>query len=119
MSHELRRRYRFEAAHYLPEAPAGHRCRRVHGHSYRVEVAIVGEVDEQRGWVVDFAEIDEVLTPLIKELDHRLLNEIDGLENPTSELLASWLFQRVVRDLPGIRAISISETADSKVIFRP
>ncbi len=84
---ELRRSYHFEAAHHLPRTSVSHRCHRRHGHSYEVELRLVGPLDETAGWVLDFAEIDSAFAPVRDELDHRLLNDIDGLANPTSELL--------------------------------
>lgn len=114
----LERSYRFEGAHFLPKVPPGHKCARMHGHSYRIEIVIEGPVDPERGWVVDFAEIDEHVQPLIKQLDHQVLNEIDGLDNPTSELLAGWLWQRVAAQLPGLREVVVSETASSRCIYR-
>jgi 6-pyruvoyltetrahydropterin/6-carboxytetrahydropterin synthase len=94
MAMRLERSYRFEAAHSLPRVPPGHKCARMHGHSYQIEVAIEGEVDAERGWVMDFADIDERVAPLVRQLDHQVLNEIEGLTNPTSELLAQWLWHR-------------------------
>ena len=88
------RSYRFESAHFLPKVPEGHRCRNLHGHNYRVEVAIGGEVDA-RGFVKDFAEVDAVMTPLVAQLDHKLLNEVPGLDNPTAEIIARWFLERV------------------------
>jgi 6-pyruvoyltetrahydropterin/6-carboxytetrahydropterin synthase len=115
---ELRRSYGFEAAHYLPQAPDGHPCRRVHGHSYEVEIQVVGEVDEPAGWVIDFAEIDNVFEPVRELLDHRLLNDLEGLENPTSELLARWIWQRMGSALPGLAAVAVRETPHSTCIYR-
>src|SRR6266436_3354152 len=88
------RTYRFESAHYLPLLPEGHKCKNVHGHNYRMEVVVSGVLDA-RGFVMDFAEIDAEIMPLIKKVDHRLLNEVEGLENPTAEIIANWFFQRV------------------------
>ena len=102
MRTRLERSYRFEAAHFLPKVPAGHKCARMHGHSYLIEVVIEGEVDPDRGWVMDFADIDEHVMPLVKTLDHHVLNEIDGLANPTSELLAIWCWQRIAPSLPAL-----------------
>jgi 6-pyruvoyltetrahydropterin/6-carboxytetrahydropterin synthase len=107
---ELCRKYSFAAAHHLPRAPEGHKCRRLHGHSYEVEVAVRGEVDPDSGWLVDYGAIDSVARPVIAELDHRTLNEIPGLENATSELLCDWLWQRLRRRLPGLHRISVAET---------
>lgn len=118
MSFELGRSYRFEAAHWLPGAPIGHRCRELHGHSYEVEVALRGALDAERGWVVDFAAIDAVLDPLIACLDHSCLNEVEGLENPTSEILAAWLFERAARGLEGLCAVTVRETPGSRATYR-
>ena len=86
--------YTFEAAHRLPMVPDTHKCSRMHGHNYRVIVSIDGPLDE-RGFVVDYAELDEVVQPLINRLDHRCLNDIDGLSNPTAEIIAGWLKERI------------------------
>ncbi len=117
MRAQLERSYRFEAAHFLPKVPPGHKCARVHGHSYQIQVVIEGEVDAERGWVIDFADIDEHATPLVKQLDHQLLNEIEGLANPTSELLAAWWWQKLAGRLPGLREIVVSETPTSRCRF--
>jgi 6-pyruvoyltetrahydropterin/6-carboxytetrahydropterin synthase len=90
----IARTYRFEAAHHLPLLPAGHKCKNMHGHNYRVEIVVQGSVDA-RGFVKDFAEIDAEVHPLIKKIDHRVLNDVEGLENPTAELIAAWFFERV------------------------
>ncbi len=118
MRTRLERSYRFEAAHYLPKVPPGHKCARMHGHSYQIEVVIEGEVDPERGWVMDFADIDERAMPLVRELDHHVLNEIDGLANPTSELLAAWWWQRLAPALAGLAEIAVSETASSRCVYR-
>lgn len=89
------REFGFEAAHRLPHVPEGHKCARLHGHSFRVEVHVAGPVDPELGWVVDFAEIKDAFAPLHDALDHRYLNEIEGLENPTSENLAVWIWDRL------------------------
>ena len=94
MGTRIGRTYRFESAHYLPLVPEGHKCRNLHGHNYRVEIVVRGKLDK-RGFVKDFAEIDAEIMPLIKSLDHRLLNEVEGLENPTAEIIASWFFCRI------------------------
>ena len=117
MRTRLQRCYRFEAAHFLPKVPPGHKCARMHGHSYQIELTIEGEVDPERGWLMDFAEIDEYATPLVRQLDHQLLNEIDGLANPTSELLAAWWWQHLAQ-LPGLVEVVVSETPTSRCIYR-
>jgi 6-pyruvoyltetrahydropterin/6-carboxytetrahydropterin synthase len=101
------RTYRFESAHHLPLLPEGHRCRNLHGHNYRIEVVVSGKLDP-RGFVMDFAEMDAEIMPMIKEVDHRLLNEIEGLENPTAEIIASWFFQRI----KGCESVRVYENDD-------
>jgi 6-pyruvoyltetrahydropterin/6-carboxytetrahydropterin synthase len=101
------RTYRFEAAHRLPFVPEGHKCRNLHGHSYRVNVIIRGPIDE-RGFVEDFAELDSAVTPLIARLDHCLLNDVSGLENPTAEIIAAWLFRRI----PNCESVRVYENDD-------
>src|SRR5262245_56863975 len=94
MGTRIGRTYRFESAHHLPHPPDGHKCKNLHGHNYRMEVVLRGTLDE-RGFVKDFAEIDIELMPLIKMVDHRLLNDVPGLENPTDEVIAAWFFARI------------------------
>jgi 6-pyruvoyltetrahydropterin/6-carboxytetrahydropterin synthase len=116
---ELSKDYTFEAAHRLPNAPPGHKCQRLHGHSYRVEVTIAGEVDERAGWLVDFADITAVVDPLLKrELDHRTLNDVPGLENPTAEVLCAWLWNRLRPGLPLLAAITVHETCAARCTYR-
>jgi 6-pyruvoyltetrahydropterin/6-carboxytetrahydropterin synthase len=118
MRTRLERSYRFEAAHFLPKVPAGHKCARMHGHSYAIDITIEGEIDPERGWVMDFSEIDEHVTPLVKQCDHQVLNELDGLNNPTSELLAVWFWRKLAATLPGLAEVVVSETPTSRCIYR-
>ncbi len=111
---ELVKDFRFEAAHYLPNVPEGHKCRRMHGHSFRGEVAIRGDVDPHTGWVLDFADLKRVIDPVVARLDHYLLNEIEGLENPTSERVAIWLWERLLPSLPQLFRITVEETCMSR-----
>jgi 6-pyruvoyltetrahydropterin/6-carboxytetrahydropterin synthase len=111
---ELVKDFRFEAAHWLPNVPEGHKCRRMHGHSFRGEVAVRGEIDPQTGWVIDFAELRRAVDPIVLRLDHYLLNEIEGLENPTAERLAVWIWQQVAPALPSLFRITIEETCTSR-----
>jgi 6-pyruvoyltetrahydropterin/6-carboxytetrahydropterin synthase len=90
----------FEAAHRLPNLPDGHKCKNLHGHNYRLEVSVEGPLDE-RGFVMDYAELEDIVDPIIKRVDHRFLNEIDGLENPTSEVMAAWFMAQIKPHLPG------------------
>ena len=102
--------FTFEAAHRLPNVPATHRCHRMHGHSYRVELTVAGAVDPRTGWVIDFYDIEEIFRPLLERLDHHTLNDIEGLENPTAEHIAAWIWQRAKPGLPGLAAVRIYET---------
>jgi 6-pyruvoyltetrahydropterin/6-carboxytetrahydropterin synthase len=118
MRTRLERSYRFEAAHFLPKVPEGHKCARMHGHSYAITVVVEGDIDPERGWLVDFAEIDEHVNPLVRQLDHRVLNEIEGLGNPTSELLAVWLWKALRPGLPVLVEVQVAETTTSRCIYR-
>src|SRR5205807_1580067 len=114
---EIFREFSFEAAHRLPNVPEGHKCARLHGHSYRVEVHVRGEVYPDTGWIMDFAEIKGAFQPLHEQLDHYYLNEVPGLENPTSEILARWIWQRLADRLP-LSAVVVRETCTSGCIYR-
>jgi 6-pyruvoyltetrahydropterin/6-carboxytetrahydropterin synthase len=115
---ELCKQYRFEAAHSLPKVPEGHKCFRLHGHSYRVEISVTGGVDEQTGWLLDFYDLDQLVHPLIGALDHTTLNDIEGLSNPTCEKLCRWLWQRLEGGLPQLSTITVWETHDSRCTYR-
>lgn len=115
---EIFRTFTFEAAHYLPEVPEGHKCRRLHGHSFRTDVYVQGEVDPKTGWLMDFQDIQRAFDPLEDQLDHRLLNEIEGLENPTSEHLARWIWARLEPRLPGLSRVIVRETCNVGCIYR-
>ena len=111
---ELVKDFRFEAAHFLPNVPEGHKCRRIHGHSFRGEVAVRGPIDPILGWVMDFADLKRVVDPIVHRLDHYLLNEIEGLENPTSEVLAVWIWHQLAAGLPMLHRVTIEETCTSR-----
>lgn len=115
---ELRRTFQFEAAHRLPHVPSGHKCARLHGHSFRVEIVVEGPLDPHLGWVMDYADIKAVFAPLLQRLDHHYLNEIPGLENPTSELLAKWIWERLRPDLPLLRELVVAETCTARCVYR-
>ena len=106
--------FRFEAAHRLPRVPAGHKCARLHGHSFKIEVAVRGPVDERTGWLVDYADLEAAWAPLHAELDHNYLNEVPGLENPTSEVIARWIWERLAGRLPELERITVYETCDAR-----
>ncbi len=118
MKAELVKTFRFDAAHALPNVPAGHKCASQHGHSYRVDIHVTGRVDPYAGWVMDFGEIKKLVDPLIEQLDHRNLNEVSGLGNSTSELLAAWLWDRIKPDCPQLSAVSVYESDSAKCIYR-
>lgn len=115
---EIFREFTFEAAHRLPNVPTSHKCSRLHGHSYKVAVHVSGDVDPTQGWIIDFSEIKDAFDPLHAQLDHYYLNEIAGLENPTSENLATWIWQRLAPILAGLSAVSVRETCTSGCIYR-
>ena len=115
---EIFREFTFEAAHRLPNVPDGHKCARLHGHSFAVTVHVTGPVDPRTGWVMDFADVKAGFRPLLEALDHRYLNEIEGLENPTSEVLARWIWARLAPRLPGLSGITVKETCTSGCVYR-
>lgn len=114
MNVRLLKEFRFESAHRLPRVPSGHKCARLHGHSFKVELAIFGPVNPDTGWFIDFGELDQICMPLFERLDHNYLNEIEGLENPTSENLARWLWDRIKGKLPALERVIVHETCDSR-----
>lgn len=118
MNVRLTRKFGFESAHRLPNVPASHKCARLHGHSFRVEVSVRGPVDEAMGWFMDYAEIDRACRTLTELLDHRYLNEIEGLENPTSERLAQFIWQRLIALLPCLDSVVVLETCESRCEYR-
>ena len=107
---EIWKEFTFDAAHVLPNVPEGHKCRRLHGHTYRVRVYVSGEPDDRVGWVMDFGDIKAAFEPILDRLDHYYLNDIEGLENPTAEVLARWIWQRLEPRLSMLRRIEIHET---------
>lgn len=115
---EIFKEFTFEAAHHLPNVPDGHKCARLHGHSYRVEIRVGGEVGEESGWVFDFADLSAAFKPLRAQLDHYYLNEVPGLENPTSEVLAKWIWDRMLPVLPGLMEVVVRETCTSGCSYR-
>lgn len=115
---EIFKEFTFEAAHRLPNLPEDHKCARLHGHSFRVEVHVGGAVDPRLGWVMDFAQIKAAFRPLHDQLDHRYLNEVEGLQNPTSENLARWIWSRLQPALPGLARVVVRETCTSGCVYQ-
>jgi 6-pyruvoyltetrahydropterin/6-carboxytetrahydropterin synthase len=109
--------FTFEAAHRLPNVPEGHKCYRLHGHSFRVEIHVSGPVGERSGWVMDFADIKEAFKPILDRLDHYYLNDIPGLENPTSENIARWIWWELKPRLSRLSKIVVYETCTSGCVF--
>ncbi|TWT46173.1 6-carboxy-5,6,7,8-tetrahydropterin synthase [Phycisphaerae bacterium RAS1] len=118
MTVRLSKSFTFEAAHSLPGFPDGHKCRRLHGHSFRVDVHVEGPLDPKRGYLIDYGEIKAAFEPLRARLDHYHLNEIEGLENPTSEMIARWIWERLRPALPLLAEVVVHETCDSRCEFR-
>jgi len=118
MNVRLSKLFHFEAAHDLPTFPPDHKCRRLHGHSFRFDVIVEGEVDPARGYLIDYGDIKKAADPLVKRLDHYYLNEIEGLSNPTSEVLAKWLWDRLKPSLPMLSAVVVRETCTASCEYR-
>jgi 6-pyruvoyltetrahydropterin/6-carboxytetrahydropterin synthase len=119
MNVELRKTFQFEAAHLLPRLPESHKCRRLHGHSFKVDVVVEGPCDPELGWLIDYAEISAAFRPLWEQLDHRYLNDVPGLENPTSENLAVWIWARLKPGLPLLTEVVVAETCTARCVYRP
>jgi len=118
MPMEIFKEFSFEAAHRLPNVEPGHKCARLHGHSFRVTIFVEGPVGQTSGWVMDFADLKSAFQPVYAALDHRYLNDIDGLANPTSENIARWIWQRLQPTLPGLSRILVRETCTSGCEYR-
>ena len=118
MKFRLTKDFYFEAAQTLPKAPEGHKCRQMHGHSFKLEVSVEGERDPETGWVYDHAKISHAMKPLLEKLDHGYLNEIGGLENPTIENMCEWFWEKLSPQLPGLAEIVVHETPTARCSFR-
>lgn len=118
MKATLTKSFQFEAAHTLPSLPDDHKCRQMHGHSFKVEVSIHGEVDPEIGWVYDHKRISQAMNPLIEQLDHSYINDTEGLESPTIEVMAAWFWRKIEHQLPGLSEITIYETPTARCSFR-
>ena len=117
MGHSIFHVFHLECARRLPRLPAEHPCARLHGHSFRIEVHVSGPLNAGLGWVVDFAELDAAWRPIAAQLDHRTLNDVPGLDNPTSENLAAWLWVRLQPSLPGLDKIIVQETVHAGCVY--
>lgn len=112
------KRFKFESAHFLPNVPKDHKCHRLHGHSYEVIISVRGNIDEVQGWVTDYGDISKAVKLIINELDHQLLNDIEGLENPTAEKLCFYFWHRLEETLPNLYQIEIKETEKTGAILK-
>ena len=115
---EIFKEFTFEAAHRLPRVPEGHKCARLHGHSFQVTIHVAGSIGPDTGWVQDFADLKAAFDPLYRQLDHNYLNEVPGLENPTSEEIARWIWQRLKPTLRALSKVVIRETCTSGCIYQ-
>ncbi len=115
---DLRKTFQFEAAHLLPRLPETHKCRRLHGHSFQVEIVVSGELDSELGWVMDYADMSASFKSLWEQLDHRYLNEVPGLDNPTSENIAIWIWDRLKPSLPLLSEVVVAETCTACCSYR-
>ena len=114
---EIFKEFTLEAAHLLPHVPDTHKCKRLHGHSFRVEVHVQGKVGADTGWIMDFADIKKAFQPIHDQLDHRFLNDVEGLSNPTSEKLATWIWMRLKPSLPFLSKVVVKETCNSGCVY--
>lgn len=117
MKFELKQQFQIESARFLPGLPEGHPCQRMHGHSFRITLRLIGEAHPQIGWVRDYHEIEKIMKPLLNRLDHRVLNEVAGLENPTSEHLCAWIFNHAKSLLPELVQVTVSETPQTECTY--
>ncbi|RRJ82855.1 6-carboxytetrahydropterin synthase QueD [Aestuariirhabdus litorea] len=115
---EIYKDFTFEAAHRLPNVPDGHKCGRLHGHSFQVRIVVSGEVDSHTGWILDFADLKAAFKPIYERLDHHYLNEIEGLDNPTSEVLARWIWQQLKPGLELLSRVEVKETCTCGCVYR-
>lgn len=116
---ELKHHFYLESSRFLPGLPEGHPCRRMHGHSFKVTLKLKGELDPKLGWLMDFNDLKSIADVTLKKLDHIVLNEVEGLENPTSEVLARYIFESLKSKLPGLAKVTVSETLATECSYSP
>ena len=117
MKAEIVQSFEFHAAHSLPAVSAMHKCTRVHGHTYKIDIHVSGEVGPETGWVMDFYDLEAAFNPLLERLDHKLLNEIAGLENPTAEHIGAWIWSQLKPKLPILSKVVVWETSSARAVF--
>lgn len=114
---QIFKQFTFDSAHFLPHVPDGHKCKEIHGHTYRLTVYVEGALEKKLEWVMDFAEMKNVIDPVVKSIDHKLLNNISGLENPTCEIIAVWLWNKIKPEVPLLTKIELHETPTSGAVY--
>lgn len=119
MNFRITKSFTLDAAHWLPEVPKDHKCRRLHGHTYSIILGLEGDLDPRLGWVQDYGEVSRVFAPIYTRLDHHCLNDIEGLENPTAEVMARWLFHQLEGELPLLADVTVCETPTTSAVYRP
>ena len=119
MQARITKAFHFDSAHYLPHVPEGHKCGRMHGHSYRVVLGLEGELDPVLGWVQDYGEVKAAFAHLLERFDHQVLNEIPGLENPTAEVLAVYIYNELKSTLPRLTDVTVCESPTAEAVYRP
>ena len=119
MSNRITKSFTFDSAHWLPNVPEGHKCGRMHGHTYTVIIGVEGNIDETSGWIVDFGEIKAAFKPIEMIMDHHCLNDIEGLDNPTAEIMARWIYERMKTVMPQVADVTVKETATTSAVYRP
>lgn len=117
MKFQLKKSFQIESARSLPNLPKDHPCSRVHGHSFKVTLSLCGELDPKLGWLIDYHDIQKIAAPILAKIDHRLLNEVPGLENPTTENLCAWLYKNLLHSLPQLTQVTINETHDTECSY--
>ena len=113
----IHKSFTFDSAHSLPNVPDGHKCKNIHGHTYHLKVFLKGDLDPVLGWVMDFGDLKTIINPLIERIDHKNLNDISGLENPTCEIFAKWIWNELKSDLPLLSRVELNETPTSGAIY--
>jgi len=119
MPTRITKSFTIDAAHWLPNVPEEHKCGRLHGHTYKIIIGVEGDVTPDTGWIVDYNEIKAAFEPLLTKMDHFCLNEIPGLENPTAEVMAEWIFKQISKTLPQVSDITVCETPTTEAIYKP
>ena len=115
---EIYKEFMFESAHRLPNVVEGHKCGRLHGHSFKVSIFVSGPIGETTGWIIDYGDMKKAFQPIWDQLDHHYLNDIPGLENPTSEVMAKWIWQQLKPKLPELSKVLINETCTSGCVYK-